>query len=323
MMYSKPQNHDVKNIERAIGGIAPKFMGKIHWGYLVSDMILGWLSISLEVFIRTSFGERYINALKLFMSLATAVVILTLFGGSLTFQSPQPSIVPYRYVILVYIALCLWHKYQIYHRKALGDRWHSYSFGISRLEHLYHSKPVDEFWRRYNAFLEDIAQRSQLAVVQHLAVDLRYDHDSPWFFTRFVEAPLFVALSLIVIRFDTVLGLWINISAFALQAKNNLAYWQEHSKVLDMIDADIESRNFNDAMQGKPITQTEGFRVVPHVGQMPVPSSTDGIEDTVADVIAPTTLQSPALSIEPQPQATTSGLDVADVSATLEDVLGE
>jgi len=322
-MYSRPQNHDVKNIERVIGGIAPQFMGKVHWGYLIADMILGWLSISLEVFVRTSFGERYINALKLFMSLATAVVILTLFGGSLTSPLPQPSIIPYRYVILLYIGLCLWHKYQIYHRKAEGEKWHSYCFGISRLERFYYSEPVNRFWRRYNELLEEAAQRSQLRVVQQLAVDLRYDLDSPWFFTRFVEAPLFIALSLIVIRFDTVLGLWINIAAFALQAKNNLAYWQEHSKVLDMIDADIESRNFNDAMQGKPVTQTEGFRVVPHVGQVPVPSSISSVEETVADVIAPTTLQPPAPSIESQPHAVAIGLDVADISATVEDVLGE
>ena len=56
-------------------------------------------------------------------------------------------------------------------------------------------------------------------------------------------------------------GLWLEISAVALYVNNHIIYYNERRALLDIRDAEIESKFMSAALSGKPARETAGFVV--------------------------------------------------------------
>jgi hypothetical protein len=56
-------------------------------------------------------------------------------------------------------------------------------------------------------------------------------------------------------------GLWLEISAIALYVNNHIIYYNERRALLDIRDAEIESKFTSAALSGKPAKETAGFVV--------------------------------------------------------------
>ncbi len=90
-----------------------------------AQIIVRFLSITVEVFLRYSFGERYLNLINVYgavLLLAVAIDIPFLLGR-------ERSLI--QIFLLAYILMCIVHKLSIWRRKKKGVRWHSRYAGTS------------------------------------------------------------------------------------------------------------------------------------------------------------------------------------------------
>lgn len=206
------------------------------------SIVLGWFSVSVEVFLRHSFGERYLSLLRLFMSwialsfFATGGQIMALVGvgtsntdrGAL---SALGGFAFFQVLYWVFIGMSIWHLWRISQRNRRGERWHSWSFGISWLNGLIGRK------------------------IGPVVID-------DWSLYRFVEPVLVLVLAFVFGIFSGVVAVWFFVASVTLFIKNNYLYSQSRGRMLDMIDAQIASDYFQAALQGQDKRQTAGFVMV-------------------------------------------------------------
>lgn len=215
--------------------------------------ILGPFAISLEIFIRKDFGERYLTLTKFIVALLTlwafrfmyqltrwTVVSLSapesfLFGTRRGFQ--LPTFMPL--FVCGFIVLCTWHFLRIKQRNGRNEQWYSRSFGISHLDRLL---PLFRWWER---------------------VPLIGTEVDNWFLYRFIEPGVFILLGSVLQIIDPILGTWLLISSVALLLKNNTIYAKEREWYLDEIDSQIRATYSAAVTQRKPVQETKGYSVVP------------------------------------------------------------
>ncbi len=237
--------------------VASLFMpGVVAYMQFFTDLaiiLLGWLSVSVEVFLRRDFGERYLSNIRLMLSslMLTAVG----FSGALAWfinanlsSTPSSSSAADAWVfgilLVSYAGLCLFHRWQIRRRNRLGIQWHSMSFGSSWFEAFI---SWDD-WRLYT-------------VVEPLFV--------------FALAVLASWLGL------AATGLWFLVGSVALFLRNQLVYMQNRDKILNLMDSRIEAGFFQTSLNGAPKRTTAGFSVVPFP-----PAQIKIIEEMVPDFMA-------------------------------------
>lgn len=213
-------------------------------------VLLSWLSVTLELFVRFNFGERYLSWLRLFlgliiMELTTLVprVIMTIIpflGG------PTPSLSP----LFLRAAFCLglYHQWCIWRRNRQGIAWHSNSFGVSRLAIL----PV-----------------------------------SDWVLYRFIEPGICLVAGILIKYMDPVTGFWIILASVALFIKNQMVFNAQRGRVLDIVDARIESVAMQGALEGKSKRETAGYSVMPVPAMHLMDESTPDIAATVMATLNP------------------------------------
>lgn len=243
-------------------------------------IVLGWWSVPLECFIRREFGERYLSWLRLwlgYMMIKTFtfgyVLIGALSGGISTmaffgysgglqsiFMNGTHSLL-YHLFFYGFIASAILHRYRIWERNQQG-RWHSLSFGVSRLAGL----PLQDWVDR----------------IPRLSKWVRVDD---WFLYTVLEPGLCFALALFLRQFDGLLGTWLLVASIALGLKNALVYFEQRGKLLDLVDAQIESTHLSIALQGADKAQTEGFSVMPVPATGMFSADTLDIAATVADTL--------------------------------------
>lgn len=214
--------------------------GPIKTIYTLFMIFLGWNTLTLEVFSRRNFGERYITLLRLvlawitlstyrfffvlFFTLSNFSISGSMFGGgpSLNLSATTPLFTMFTYGMA---ACTLFHLGHIFWRNRQGIAWHSQSFGVSWLSFL----PIDD-WKLY----------------------------------RFVEPALFILIGYFLSSgIDRLTGVWLMFAGACLFLKNQMAYAEERGRFLNMIDARIESTHLQEAQQGKPKQETAGFTVMP------------------------------------------------------------
>ena len=128
---------------------------------------------------------------------------------------------------IVAIVMGVWHQLEIFRRNRRGEVFHSYYDG-------------DSFQWFYRVFGEN---NSNVA--------------------RFWE-PLFVFLLgffLSVMFRQSNFVQWTALGSFALFAKANMEFNVWRHRVLDVIDAQIESKNMQAAVEGKKPKETQGFQI--------------------------------------------------------------
>lgn len=250
----------------------------------LSIILLGWLSASVEVFVRYDFGERYLSNIRLM--LATMMVLFIGTGGAIIGVIRRSDDVNtsgmgggwvFALFFIAYLALCLYHRWCIRRRNARGIQWHSLSFGTP--------------W---------------LALI------------APWndWTLYIIVEPLVVTVVGLLLTWagTSAVGLWWLLGGIALALKNQMVYTQNRDRILDLIDSRIEAGFFQHSLNGAPKQKTAGFSVVPFPpGQVKV------IEQTVPEIIA--TVKATLAPTTPG-MGTPMSAAPGDFSATLQGTLG-
>lgn len=259
-----------REVTRATDGSKMEYVAHATIGEVYRDalpwinliiIVLGWFSISVEVFLRHSFGERYLNLLRVFlaltvMSLLTLVSQMVMFtqigSGSVSSDAGFLGIYALYYLPQVFFLVSLVHLVHNWRRSSRGERWHSRSFGISHLRFL-------------------IGRRLGHGPFRMIVDD--------WLLYRLVEPLLVMLLALFLGQFAGGLGFYLFLAAGTLFIKNNYLYALERGRVLDMIDSEIEQDFMEAAFSGEDKRQTAGFTLVR--APRAVDRNNDGIPDFI------------------------------------------
>jgi hypothetical protein len=193
----------------------------------ILSLISGCFAVSVVVFIRKDFGERYLSWLNLFFGYT--VVANFLFLGTLLMSLSgmffrRVSIGSPRLMFIfwfAFIVMSVYRRVEISRKINAGVAWHSMYAGTSLL-------PLPFAQEKIYKFFEPVAV---FAVGNFL-----------WSISPQV-------------------GLWLEISAVALYVNNHIIYYNERRALLDIRDAEIESKFMSAALSGKPARETAGFVV--------------------------------------------------------------
>ena len=253
-----PQQADVQSLD---------YLTKMTMGWTYAALVpffnllvivAGFFSISIEVFIRHSFGERYFGIFRyliggLFLSLfvlggqligwLNTAAVDSWFGqaqGWLTITVLQLIYWSYLIVGLVHLSLS-WYR-----RNFTDSPWHSWSFGVSWFNFLVGRK----------FFVWTVTD---------------------WMLYRFVEPMFFFALAILAAIPMPGVSLFLFLVGMILFTKNNYLYLQARGKVLDLLDAQIEASFVEQATSGDDKRKTAGFSMVRSPAR--VDWNNDGIPD--------------------------------------------
>jgi len=227
------KNQDAHNAAQIIDMFFPGQV--VMWQALISLMmvLLGWYAVTVEVFFRYKFGERYFNLVKI--GIATLIMGGVIQVGQYLsgFAANYVSIptVLFSFALLtglwwLYLGFTIWHYIAIWLRNQRGETWHSQSYGLS---HLYRIPFFQQF--------------------------------DDWLIYRIIEPAICLALAFVMWFINRPLGVWLGIAGIALFARNNLAYMQQRDTMLDLLDERIHSRYLADALSGTSKAQTAGWSV--------------------------------------------------------------
>lgn len=124
---------------------------------------------------------------------------------------------------LAFIALSLYQRRRIAVRNDAGEEWHSMYMGASLLPLPFSAEIV----------------------------------------FKFVEPTLVFVAGHLLWAFSPQVGVWLTLAAGGLFVNNHIVFYNERQAILDMRDAQIESKYLSAALSGKPASQTAGFVVAP------------------------------------------------------------
>jgi len=220
-------------------------------------IILGWVSLPLEMLVRHTFGEEYLSLFRIGIALWMLSVFTFFYslyavmsGNSMAFMAYSgmtrslwntgaAGFVYHLFYYLV-IAAAIYHRYGIWQRNRNGVPWHSNCFGVSHLAAI----P----WQR---FVNRIPYVGPYIIVDDYCL------------YRFVESMLMYVCGRLITPLDGLVGSYIVVASVALFIKNNMVYAQERHRALAMNNAAIEGAYLADAVAGQPKELTAGFSVVP------------------------------------------------------------
>lgn len=222
-------------------------------------IILDWFKVTLVPFVRIpgTVGERYFSLLHLFlgyMALQSFTFMYSVFGilsgnlsdlaflaysGSLSTLFISSSGLIYHLYLYSFLLLSAVHLFTIWRRKRRGIRWHSMSDGISWLEYV----P----WQL-------------LRLIPFVGKYIRVD---ALMISRFIEPGICYWAGTLLWQVEPLLGWWLIVSSVALGVSSNVSYVYMRGRVLDLMDAQIESDYLSSALGGAHKRETAGFSVVP------------------------------------------------------------
>lgn len=202
---------------------AASIMYLLYW-------FLGWFVMSVVVFLRRGFGERYLSWLNLYFgySIIAPLVWLSTWTGSgaeAVRTGSSSLFVAYGLISLiwwVFVGLSLYHRFAIWHRDRTGRAWHTLYRGHS--------------WIRL-PFVSDEVMK------------------------KWVEPGMVLLIAYFMSSIDRPVCLWLTFSGIALLVHEQIAYHVERQRFLDMRDAQIESQNIQAALAGRPVEETRGFAI--------------------------------------------------------------
>lgn len=303
MMHPQPKERDL-------------FGGRDVWSNLFPYMdigyfILGWFTVTIEVFLRHDFGERYYNKLNFLAGFLVLGFWALIIGGisSLIGQAAIPlpgprgeavggavgSLGGFSFGIfffwLGYVVLGILHFIRIWWRNRTNQPIHSLDPGKSRLEwlgklligtaNLVASIPVKLFART----LSD-ADKEKLTSILPIVQDSRA------FTERFLEPILVWLLGFILTSSGAgVLGLWLVFGAVALSVYTNYRYEAERHQFLDLRDQMLEAKYLPQAMAGlsDTIRIPQGIRET-------VMQTAEQMQTTAPEIMEEIEVQNPSLA---------------------------
>ncbi len=224
-------------------------------------IILGWWSILVEVFLRYDFGERYFSWVRFIMAASILSVISYLaYYTAIIGRDPDAGFsVPLTLFTVAFLIAGGIQRWRIRLRYLAGEPWHSKSTGVPRL---YEWTGIDD-WSLY-LWWEPIL--------------------------------CFVAAFLVGFFVEPLTGWVIGIGAFSLLTKNQIFYYAQRARILDLIDARLESQFYNEEASKKPKQQTAGISNVPVIWPkfVPAPAGIEDLQKTVNATLGKTPPPPPA-----------------------------
>lgn len=184
----------------------------------------GWFSVSLEVFLRTNFGERHLNWMRLYLAYSLMTVALMI---AMAFGALDVWIIGF---VGFYVGLSVFHVIHIQWKNRKGILWHSRMIGLSAIDVIIR-KLIG--WKLPVWVLTCIAEPA----------------------AGFFAASFFGQLS-------PMLGLWLGLASFSLALRNMIVQSNLHAKELDYKDAQIEMLNLPKASAGYDVRDTAGVVAV-------------------------------------------------------------
>lgn len=182
--------------------------------------VCGWFVMSVVVFFRKDFGERYLSWINLFFG----YIVVGLFTGSAlslwnaSNGSPVSAIMGAFY--LAFVAASIAHRVAISRKNKAGQEWHS----------LYSGTPL-------------------------LPVPVPTEIMNKW-----VEPALLGLLGILMTLLHIgMIAIWLFIAALALALHEQISYHLQRQQLLDLRDARIEAKYWQAAMSGKPAKESKGF----------------------------------------------------------------
>lgn len=244
--------------------------------------VLEWFSITVEVFLRRDFGERYFNRSKVTSGFLVIAIwsFLSKVGSGLSrptmslFQSEEPPPEPSfslggaaaTLILLLYLVLCGYHSFSIWWRNSTGRPLHSWDAGkswltpIGQLIMVGANKLMGLFCRIF-AFTLPPDQRASLMQSPPPAMN-----DAVLFTERYIEPLTVFALALVCMKFDVgALGSWLLLSTAGLLFWTNIRHEKEREEMLDMRDSLIKSRYMTEAIIHG---ETDGLRIKSNVKEI-------------------------------------------------------
>jgi len=221
----------------------------------IAKVFLGWASVTLEVFIRQDFGERYLTVGRIltgYLFIQCCLWISEFRSAFVAWASAQPIAAPQtinRWYISCFAALALVHLGRIFFRNRAGVPWYSHNHGVS-----------------YLTFL----------------IPLSGYRLSDWILYRFIEPGLCFAFAWyampLLLPDASFTRNWLIFASIGLFLHNNLSYNATRNKYLDQVDSEIISRYFNEMREAEKnprtsVYQTAGYTVVPvpHIAREVLP----------------------------------------------------
>lgn len=191
-----------------------------EWALAILSLLSGCFAVSVVVFIRKDFGERYLSWLNLFFGYSV-VANFYFFGGLIAMLTRRGGAGMMGLFWLAFIVMSLYRRYEIAEKIKAGVTWHSMCMGASLLPLPFSQEKIYKFFEPAVVFL----------------------------------------LGQLLSAFSGQAGLWLMISAVALFVNNHIVFYNERRVLLDLRDAEIESKYLGAALSGKPARETAGFVV--------------------------------------------------------------
>lgn len=202
---------------------------------MLMHFVASWFVMSVVVFLRRDFGERYLS----WVNLLFGYMIVAFFGGFgnaviayASGESASQIIGPFA---LAFIGLSIYHRRRIQKRIKTGIEWHSRYSGTPLLKTLDTSgKP----WLKHITSLDEetINKWIEPGLILLLAILARNLHSTP-------------------------MAVWLFLSGFSLLLHEHISYYLQREWVLDGQDARIEARYYQEAVAGKPAQETAGYTI--------------------------------------------------------------
>ena len=197
--------------------------GKLVFGILMLiHWVLGWFVMSVVVFLRKNFGERYLSVVNILFGM-TAVGLFTGLGNLLLSQGSSHLSYAIEFAYYGVVGLSVYHRFVIYRKNKAGKLWHSWNPGESLIK------------------LPGVSEETV---------------------ARWVEPGVLFALSLVAEKMgDAPLRILLLIGSFSILVHEQVSYFMQRQQFLDMRDSMIESRNWSAVMSGEPVEHTQGYTI--------------------------------------------------------------
>lgn len=199
---------------------------KSEWVLAALGLVSGCFAVSVAVFIRKDFGERYLGWLNLFFgyTVMACFMSLSLLVAGLAgpfFHLGLSGAGLMQLFWLAFIGLSIYHRREIARKNKAGMKWHSMYLGTSIL-------PLP--------FSREVVY-------------------------KFAEPGLVIMGGWLLSSIASLPGWWLMIAGASLFINNHLIYYKQRQAILDIRDAEIESRNMSKAFAGRPANETGGLFV--------------------------------------------------------------
>lgn len=242
--------------------------------------ILSWFVITVEVFLRRDFGERYFTRIKFIMGFVVLFVlnamskIGSIMPGSMAGR--RPIFDPERgwvdpppessfslgnsamyIILLLYILISGYHTFRIWWRNGTGRPLHSRDHGLTWLE------PIGVLLLAIPNFIIGLFVRLYAFALPKnerawLSNALPFLRDARTFAERYLEPITILLLGVLFSYLEvSVAARWLNVCSFALFLFTTIRHEMERNQALDYRDKMIEIVDSAEAMGG----DTDSLRV--------------------------------------------------------------